>query len=93
MAEERGCCCSAGRFAHCFHERQRTRVRAEYAKQSGAICLDFRRFKARPNQPSLAQVHVAGFVRILCVAREGAYRTLHERPLRTRTVGGVGGDG
>ncbi len=37
-----------------------------------------------------AQAPDAGLVRILCVAREGAYRTLHEPPLRTRTVGGVG---
>ena len=40
------------------------------------------RDRRRPMPPALCA--------FLCVAREGAYETLHEPPLRTRTVGGVG---
>ena len=38
----------------------------------------------------MAQAQDAGPVRILCVAREGAYETLHEPPTADPTVGGVG---
>ena len=36
--------------------------------------------ETRPGQSSAAQAQDAGLVRILCVAREGAYETLHEPP-------------
>ena len=36
--------------------------------------------KIRPGQSSAAQAQAACLVRILCVAREGAYETLHEPP-------------
>ena len=49
--------------------------------------------ETRPGQSSAAQAQDVGLVRILCVAREGAYDTSHERPLRTRTVCGVGAGG
>ena len=36
--------------------------------------------ETRPGQSSAAQARDAGLVRILCVAREGAYDTSHEPP-------------
>jgi hypothetical protein len=36
--------------------------------------------ETRAGQSSAAQAEDAGLVRILCVAREGAYGTLHEPP-------------
>ena len=38
------------------------------------------RQRTRPGESSAAQAQDAGLVRILCVAREGAYATLHEPP-------------
>ena len=36
--------------------------------------------ETRPGESRAAQAQDAGLVRILCVAREGAYQTLHEPP-------------
>ena len=75
-----------------LHESGRPR-RAEHAKQSGAVGDSILAVKARPGQSSSAYAHVAGFVRILCVAREGAYRTLHEPPTADPHGGWCGGWG
>ena len=48
--------------------------------------------ETRPGQSS-AEVQDAGLVRILCVAREGAYETSHEPPTADPHGGGVGGGG
>ena len=47
--------------------------------------------QARPGQSSAAQAQDAGLVRILCVAREGAYQTLHEPPTADPHGGWCGG--
>ena len=47
--------------------------------------------KTRPGQSSAAQAHVAGLVRILCVAREGARATSHEPPTADPHGGWCGG--
>ena len=75
-----------------LHESGRPR-RAEHAKQSGAMGDSILDVQARPGQSSSAQAHVAGFMRILCVAREGAYRTLHELPTADPHGGWCGGGG
>ena len=49
--------------------------------------------ETRPGQSSAAQAQDAGLVRILCVAREGAYRTLHEPPTADPHGGWCGGWG
>ena len=49
--------------------------------------------ETRPGQSSAAQVQDAGLVRILCVAREGAYETLHEPPTADPHGGWCGGWG
>jgi hypothetical protein len=49
--------------------------------------------ETRAGQSSAAQAHVAGRVRILCVAREGAYQTLHEPPTADPHGGWCGGWG
>ena len=43
--------------------------------------------ETRPGESRAAQAQDAGLVRILCVAREGAYQTLHE-PLTADPHGG-----
>ena len=49
--------------------------------------------ETRPGQSSAAQAQDAGLVRILCVAREGAYETLHEPPTADPHGGWCGGWG
>ena len=49
--------------------------------------------ETRPGQSSAAQAREAGLVRILCVAREGAYRTSHEPPTADPHGGWCGGWG
>ena len=49
--------------------------------------------ETRPGQSSAAQAQDAGLVRILCVAREGAYATLHEPPTADPHGGWCGGWG
>ena len=68
------------------HEGQNLRSRAEQwaARYSTKI---------RPVQSSAAQAQAAGLVCILCVAREGAYETLHEPPTADPHGGWCGGWG
>ena len=47
--------------------------------------------ETRPGQSSAAQAQDAGLVRILCVAREGAYDTSHEPPTADPHGGWCGG--
>jgi hypothetical protein len=47
--------------------------------------------ETRPGQSSAAQAQDAGLVRLLCVAREGAYRTSHEPPTADPHGGWCGG--
>ena len=47
--------------------------------------------KTRPGQSSAVQAQDAGLVRIVCVAREGAYETLHEPPTADPHGGWCGG--
>ena len=47
----------------------------------------------RPGQSNAAQARDAGLVRILCVAREGAYETSHEPPTADPHGGWCGGWG
>ena len=47
--------------------------------------------ETRPGQSSAAQAQDAGLVRILCVAREGAYATSHEPPTADPHGGWCGG--
>ena len=47
--------------------------------------------ETRPGQSSAAQAQDAGLVRILCVAREGAYETSHEPPTADPHGGWCGG--
>ena len=49
--------------------------------------------ETRPGRSSAAQAQDAGLVRILCVAREGAYVTLHEPPTADPHGGWCGGLG
>ena len=49
--------------------------------------------ETRPGQSSAGQAQDAGLVRILCVAREGAYTTLHEPPTADPHGGWCGGWG
>ena len=49
--------------------------------------------ETRPGESSAAQAQDAGFVRILCVAREGANETLHEPPTADPHGGWCGGWG
>ena len=49
--------------------------------------------ETRPGQSSAAQAQDAGLVRILCVAREGAYDTSHEPPTAYPHGGWCGGWG
>ena len=49
--------------------------------------------ETRPGQSSAAQAQDAGLVRILCVAREGAYDTSHEQPTADPHGGWCGGWG
>ena len=49
--------------------------------------------ETRPGQSSAAQAQDAGLVRTLCVAREGAYATLHEPPTADPHGGWCGGGG
>ena len=47
--------------------------------------------ETRPGQSSAAQARDAGLVRVLCVARAGAYTTLHEPPTADPHGGWCGG--
>ena len=49
--------------------------------------------ETRPGQSSAAQAQDAGLVRILCVAREGAYDTSHGPPTADPHGGWCGGWG
>ena len=49
--------------------------------------------ETRPGESRAAQAQDAGLVRILCVAREGAYETLHEPPTADPHGGWCGGWG
>ena len=55
-----------------LHESGRSR-RAKNVKQDGAMGGSLLDNETRPGQSSAAQAQDAGLVRILCVAREGAY--------------------
>ena len=66
------------------HEGQNLRSRAEQWAARYST-------KTRPGQSSASQAQAAGLVRILCVAREGAYETLHEPPTADPHGGWCGG--